>query len=170
MLWRSTSIKNLDVTHIRALEEETVLWSSLLAVNLTSPVIVKQVKLGEKREKGEKKNSFVKKTKQKHGRFNLLAWMKIGQWRKQTTVTWADGTNSSGEDWGGRREIAHVSINHVDNWLELQEEEVSHKASLNRHWYRTCLSLCPEIEWQLDAWRMARDGWLKHCLHTHSKW
>lgn len=143
---------------------QTVLRSSSLGVNPTSPVIAEQVIYGK--IGGRKKNSFLKK----NGRFNLSAWAKIGQWRKQTMVTWADGTNLSGKDWRASLEIVHISINHVDNWLELQKEEVSHKASLNRRWYRTSSSHCPEIDWQFDALRMGRDGWLKHRLHSHLKW
>lgn len=51
--------------------------------------------------------------------------------------------------------------------LNCERRRSPHKASLNRHWYRTRLCLGTEIERQLDAWWTACDGWLKHCLHTH---
>lgn len=144
------------------LDSETALESLYAGVNLISLVIVEQVIYGEK-EEGEE-NSFLKNMADL---ICQLGW-KLASEENKRQLHGPMVPIRQGEDWGASLEIAHISINHVDNWLELQEEEVSHKASLNRRWYRTSLSThCPEIEWQPNALRMAlMAGWNTACLLT----
>ena len=88
---RYETLPPLKVWILLILDSPTARRSSFGGVSLTSLIIVEQFMYGKEGMGGKKASS-------KHGRFNLSAWMKIGQREKQTTVTWADGSNSSGED------------------------------------------------------------------------